>query len=178
MDAGVLTAEQPKSNLTKVSEKAANMVFQPQKLKEVVDIIDLMGNVATRVREDSSGDMSTGTGVGGQQRAQQGAIGTSARDEAIAKAPPIPVMQQKLVEHIEREVTQLRRQMRSVERHASRPGAAYALNELYKKVRRLTTLISSLLHASSEMIKRFYISVFIDKQPIVVTGGTLLQMED
>ncbi len=171
MDALTSGTESAPRSITKVSEQAPNVVFQPQKLKEVVEIIDLMGNIASRVREDNSGDMGSGSsGTTGQ--GQQGTTGTSTRDDAIAKAPPFPIMQKKLVHHLEIERKSIERQARAIAR-SKKEGSAYLLNELYKKLRSLTALISSLLHASAEVIKRFYISVFIDKQPIVVSGGEL-----
>ena len=176
MNAGKLSAETAGGSITKASERTSNVVFQPQKLKEVVDIIDLMGNVASRVREDKSGDMGGG-GTGGQGSQQGGTGGTSARDEAIAKAPPAPIMQKKLIAHLEREVRLMEKQTRRLAR-SHKPGSAFLLSELYKKIRRLTSLISDLLKASTNMIKRFYISVFIDHQPLVVSGGTLEEEEE
>lgn len=171
MDAPQLGAEAPRTNLTTVSENAPNIVFQPQKLKEVVGIIDLMGTVASRVREDNSGDMGAGGSSGGTA---QGATGTSARDEAIAKAPPVPIMQQKLIKHLEQEVHVIQKTVRSLSR-SNKPGTAFMLTELYKKLRRLTSLISNILHASAEVIKRLYVSAFIDRQALVVTGDGSLE---
>jgi hypothetical protein len=169
MDAPKLTAEAPKTNVTTVAEKAPNVVFQPQKLKEVVEIIDLMGTVASRVREDG-GTNPAGTGGG----KAQGQTGTSARDEAIANAPEVPVMQQKLIKQLEQEVRVIQRATRSLAR-SNRPGAAFLLTELYKKLRRLTALISTIVHASADVIKRLYISAFIDRQALVVTGDGSLE---
>lgn len=172
MDNNLLSAEVSSGTQNRVSERSPSVVFQPQKLKEVVEIIDLMGNVASRIREDNSGDM--GGGGGGQQKGgAKGTQGSSARDEAIAKAPPVPVMQKKLVKHLEEEIQNLEKQVRKV-RSTKEPGGAYLMNELYKKIRNLTALISRILHASSELIQRFYISVFIDQQPLVVSGSTML----
>lgn len=176
MNAGKLSAETSGGSITKAPERVSSVVFQPQKLKEVVDIIDLMGNVATRVRDDNSGDMGGG-GTGGQGKKQSGAGGTSTRDEAIAKAPPVPIMQKKLITHLERELKQIEKQTRRLAR-SNKAGSAYLLAELYKKMRRLTSLISDLLKASSNMIRRFYISVFIDHQPLVISGGTLEEEEE
>ncbi len=170
MDGPSFIAETPKADITKVTETAPSIVFQPQKLKEIVEVVDLMGTVAARVREDNSGDIPGATGGGGQSTGQK--AGTSARDEAIAKAPPIAVMQKKLVEHLEREVRTIEKQAASLKRSNAR-GSGYLLSELYRKIRRLRSLISDILHASAEMIKRFYISAFIDHQPLVVTGGSL-----
>lgn len=171
-----LSAERPRSTLESSMESGPAFVFQPQKLKEVVEVIDLMGTVALRIREDSSGDLgSGGGGTSGQGAGQQ--TGTSARDDAIASAPPMPVMQKKLVEHLELEVATIERQAKALARSNSR-GSAFLLSELYRKLRRLSSLISEILHASADVIKRFYVSVFIDHQPLVVTGGTITREEE
>ncbi len=86
-------------------------------------------------------------------------------------------MQQKLVEHLEREVKTIERQARSL-RNSNVRGSGFMLSELYRKIRRLRSLIGDILHASAEMIKRFYVSVFIDRQPLVVTGGSLAHTEE
>lgn len=175
MDGPSLIAEAPRTDVTKVTETAPAIVFQPQKLKEIVEVVDLMGTVAARVREDASSDIPGATGGKAQGSGQQ--TGTSARDDAIAKAPPVAVMQQKLVEHLEREVKTIERQARSL-RNSNVRGSGFMLSELYRKIRRLRSLIGDILHASAEMIKRFYVSVFIDRQPLVVTGGSLAHTEE
>lgn len=148
-------------------ESSPSVVFQPQKLKEVIEIIDLMGNVASRVREDSSSDMG-GSATGGKAKK---ATGTSARDEAIAQAPVVEVMQQKLVQHLRKEISSIKRQARKVSKSNAR-GAAWTLAELYKKIRSLSSLITEILHASTEMIRRFYISIFIDQQSLGSPEGS------
>lgn len=174
MDGPILSAETPKADVTKMKEAAPAVVFQPQKLKEIVEVVDLMGTVAARVREDASSDAPGVTGTSGKSSGQSS--GTSTRDEAIAKAPPVQIMQKKLVEHLEREVKTIQRQARSLKTSGA-PGSGYLLSELYRKIRRLRSLIGDILHASTEMIKRFYVSVFIDHQPLVVTGGSLSETE-
>lgn len=156
----------PISTSTKL-ESAPSIVFQPQKLKEVIDIIDLMGNIATRVREDSSGDMGGASGGGKVKKAS----GTSARDDAIANAPATEVMQKKLVAHLRKEIGSMKRQARKASKSNAR-GSAWALAELYKKIRSLSSLMKEILHASAEMIRRFYISVFIDQQSLVASDDS------
>lgn len=146
---------------------AATVVFQPQKLTDVLEMIDLMGTIAERVRDDRSGDASGSTGKSG--KAAQKAAGVSARDAAINNAPPVPIMQQKLKVHIAKEIRALKRQA-SLLSHSRARGSAYLLNEIYRKIRRLTALTRELLKASAEVIRRFFISVFIDGQPIVVSS--------
>lgn len=171
MDAPKLsTASTTSSTLFKSAEISSSVVFQPQKLKEIVEVVDLMGTVASRIREDGTGGFPTGGGSG--SKAQQGSSGTTARDDAIAKAPSVAIMQQKLVAHLKEERAQIRRQAKAMA-HSNAPGAAWTITELYRKMRRLSSLISQILEASAEMIKRFYISAFIDQQPLVVTGGSI-----
>ena len=170
MDGLSMSAETASTSLSTSSEQASSVVFQPQRLKEIVEVVDLMGTVASRVREDHSGDLPSAAGASSARAAGQ--TGTSARDDAIAKIPAPEIMQQKLVEHLEKEVFRVERQAKSLARSDKR-GSAHALSELYRKIRRLTSMISDILEASAEMIKRFYVSVFIDHQPLVVTGGSL-----
>ena len=177
MDTGTLNARIGSADASTDAETAPAIVFQPSKLKEVVDIIDLMGTVALRVREDSSHDLGAGGGGSSGGNGQQSSGGTSARDEAIAKAPPVPVMQQKLVRHLRTEMQSIEKQAAKL-RSSGAPGAAWALNDLFRKIRQLSSLIGEILRASTEMIKRFYISVFIDRQPLVVTGGSIVQSEE
>lgn len=174
MDVITLNTSPTPTSLSSTTDNAPSIVFQPQKLKEIVEVVDLMGTVARRVREDGASDpAAAGAGSGG---GQQGATGTSARDDAIAKAPPVAVMQQKLVEHLLQERKDIQRQAKAMAR-SNAPGAAWTLTELYKKIRSLSSLITQILHASTAMIKRFYISVFIDQQPLVVTGGSIAQSD-
>lgn len=175
MDGPKSSAERIGGSRVEKTSGSASIVFQPQKLREIVEVVDLMGTVALRVREDSSGDLGAGGGATGGS--QQGTSGTSARDEAIAKAPPVPVMQKKLVQHLEREVKTIERQAARL-KYSNAPGSAWALSDLYRKIRRLSSLIREILHASADMIKRFYVSVFIDQQPLVVTGGSIVQSEE
>ncbi len=170
------TIESAQSSISASSEVTQGVVFQPQKLKEVVDIIDLMGNISSRVREDSSGDM--GGGGGGTAQGDQGTAGsqTSQRDEKIKNIPPIPMMQKELVSHLYKEINTLEKQVQSMKTQKGK-GSAYMIAEMYKRIRKLSSLITEIVHASTEMIRRFYITVFIDKQPLVISGGKLVKEE-
>ncbi len=168
MDGVKLTAESQTSTLKTSPNTVSEQVFQPPKLREIVEVIDLMGTVASRVREDKRGDLPVGGKAGGAAQGTQS--GTTARDEAIAKIPPVLVMQQKLVQHIRREVRSIEREASALSRSKSR-GSAFLLSELYRKIRRLSSLVSDILEASADMVKRFYVSVFIDRHPLVVTDG-------
>lgn len=153
------------------------IVFQPPRLSKIVEIVDVMGNVVESIREENARDIPTTTTVttSGGVAAQTG--GVSARDAAIAAAPTVPVMQQKLVQHLRQEVRIIQRQASSLSRKDER-GSAYLLNVLYRKIRRLSSLINEILHASSEIIRRFYIAVFIDHQALVVRGGSLVPSDE
>jgi hypothetical protein len=169
-----MSAEAAPKSVSEKTENAPSVVFQPPALKEVVEVINLMGTVSNRIREDNSGDVPA-AGGGAQSSGNQS--GTSTRDEAIANAPAIPVMQQKLVEELRKEVAKIEKQAKALKRSGDR-GSAFALNELYRKIRRLSNLIAEILQASADMIKRFYVSVFIDKQPLVVKGGSIARSDE
>ncbi len=130
-------------------------------------MIDLMGRISERIREDNSRDM--GGAATAAAKAKSGSSGATFRDQAIANLPAPLVMQQRLVQHIQKEMEVLGRQAHSLA-HAAQRGAAFALNELYRKIRRLSLLMEEIIRASAELIRRFYIAVFIDNQPILVSG--------
>lgn len=158
--------EAPRGALS-ATQAADVRVFQPAKLTEIVEMIDLMGQLSERVREDSSGDMG-GAGMQATRQAGQ-ASAVSARDLAIANLPASAVMQTKLVTHIKIKIKELDSQARTLARSASR-GSAYMLNEIYKRIRRYTAMIEEILTASVEIVRRFYIAVFIDRQVLLVTA--------
>jgi hypothetical protein len=76
------------------------------------------------------------------------------------------VVQNKLAQHIQNEVRMLRREAGKVTR-LSHPGAAYKLTLIYARIRRLNALLTELWDASYEVLKRLFIRVFIDRQPIL-----------
>lgn len=176
MDGANILNETPRADISKVADTAPAIVFQPQKLKDVMDVVDLMGTVAARIRDESPAGIPMGGGGGSGQTSGQ-TTGTSTRDDAIAKIPTIAVMQQKLIANLEHEVKTIEKQAKTF-KHSQTAGSGFHLNELYRKIRRLRSLIGELISASAEMIKRFYISVFIDRQPLVVTGGSLVHTEE
>ena len=49
---------------------------------------------------------------------------------------------------------------------SKKPGSAYALSQLYAKIRHLNALLADLLEASYDVLKRLFVKVFIDKQAI------------
>lgn len=119
------------------------------------------------MQAESSPEMTMGKGGGSGTTTgqQQGTHGPSPRDIAIANLPPLAIMQQKLTTHIRGEVRTLRREAHRVTR-VGKPGAAYHLNQLYARIRRLNALLSELLEASLDVLKRLFIRVFIDKQAL------------
>lgn len=169
MDAPKANPERQTSLMT--VDESPQVVFQPQKLTEIVEMIDLMGRISERMGEDRSGDMGAAGAQGTGQQGQQ--TQTSARDAAIASLPATPAMQQKLVAHIRSEMYTLDKQARKLAR-AGGKGSAYNLNELYRKMRRLSALIEEIIEASADMIRRFYIAMFVDQQPLLMSEGGVL----
>lgn len=147
-----------------LAQKPVLTVTQPEKIGSLLDTLNLIDQMSERIGEDRSGDMG---GKGGQM--QTGTAGTrtvSPRDQAIAALPGEQVMQTKLAEKIHAEVGSLRKQIRSIP-GSSHPGAAYRLNKLYARIRLLNRLLATLFESSLDVIKRLFIRVFIDEQPIL-----------
>ena len=144
------------------------IVGQPAKMVELNKLLDTFDNLSARVgertSEDSSGDLG-GAGAGATA-GQQGAQGKSARDLAIQKIPMPEIMQQKLALHIRQETRRLERLARQAARRTG-PGSAHQLNAVYAKIRRLHALVYEILDASLEVLKRLFVRVFIDQQPIL-----------
>jgi hypothetical protein len=150
-------------------EHAPQQVVQPKPLPHLSNMADLLGEIgkiAESTGEDRSGDWS-GSGAGAVARGTSGGqAGTSPRDQAIANVPSTPVMLKELEKHIVTEIKTLRKDIKSITRLRS-PGAAFQLNELYTKMRHLHSLLREILEASYEVVKRLFVKVFIDKQPIL-----------
>jgi len=127
---------------------------------------NLNARVSERTAEDASSDLG-GAGMGASGQSAQGTQGISPRDQAIARMPSNPaVLQRKLVDHIRKETKALERLAKSASA-SGKPGAAFRLNEIYAKIRHLNSLIAEILGASMDVLKRFFIRVFIDNQPIL-----------
>lgn len=140
------------------------IVSQPEKLEGLLETINLMATVSERMGEDRSGDLGSSGGSSGQQGDDSTQV--SARDKAIAAIPAVPVMQKQLQEHIAQNIKSLRQEINQQTVKGSKAGSAYKLNELYKRIRRLQCFLSDILSASTEIVQRIYIRVFIDKQPL------------
>ncbi len=149
-----------------------NQVSQPSKvpaeamqaiLAEVNDIIGESG--ASKPGEQWSG--ASGTQQVATTGSTQAATQTSSwRDQAIAAIPAPQVLQKQLTVHIAQEITDLRKQASKIT-DLRKPGAAHRFNELQSKIHRLNNLLSALFEASVEVLRRIFIKVFIDKQPIL-----------
>lgn len=147
------------------------IVRQPQKLQELGNLLLTIENLSARVSEgaseDRSGDRGGGpAGTGGGAIQGAGQRQTSPRDIAIANIPVSAIIQRDMEAFIKKEIKKLNRQAKSVS-HLSRPGTAFALNELYAKIRRLNALLAEILEAGVEVLRRLFIRVFIDRQPIL-----------
>lgn len=141
------------------------IVSQPPKLMELNDLLvsleALPSRISERTGEDKSGDMGASGAAGTQQGAQ-----VSARDQAIAAMPEPAVVRVELAKHIKDEVKTLEQLAKRTKR-MGKPGGAYTLNEIYSKIRRLNSLLAEIVEASVELLKKLFIRVFIDKQPIL-----------
>lgn len=147
------------------SESKNLVVTQPDKFEGLLDTIALMDKVSERMGEDKSGDMGGGGGAAtGSGKGDDDAV--SVRAQAIANLPDTPEMRKELSKYIQKEVKTLRKQIRRKAFRAAKPGSAHQLNELYSKIRRLNSLLSELMEASIDVLKRIFIRVFIDKQSI------------
>lgn len=163
------TARTNESTLSAEQAEAPSVVFQPQKLKEVIDLIDLMGKISERGREDNSQDMGGGSSTGSTSSGSTTSTTSSysTREQLLANLPAPVIMQRKLIEHIEEEMKKIEIQASKL-KHSKTPGTAHTLTELFKRIRRLSSIIDEIIHATSEVMKRFFIAVFIDKRPLDV----------
>jgi len=144
-------------------------VTQPVQQKNLESLLLAIESITTppeTVGEDSSADLGGGGGKHMQKTSDGKPKKHVTRDEAIANLPSQEAMQKQLKRHIEQEVKDLRKQAKKMIL-GKRPGAADKLNKLYARMRKLNGLLTELLSASYDMIKRFFVKVFIDKQPIL-----------
>lgn len=164
----VAKGSNPETGAKLESKEAQNaIVAQPEKaqdLQGLLDVISLMDKVTENMQENPSENWSgAGSAQGGSQ---QGDRKQSVRAIAIANLPEEQQLRKELSRYIQKEIKSLRKEIRKKAFRASKPGSAYQLNELYKKMRRLNALLSELMEASFEVVKRLCIRVFIDKQTL------------
>lgn len=149
----------------KVSESRL-IVTQPPKMKELGQLLETLDSLTQRVSERTGEDTSSDLGGAGGSTGAAGQRRASPRDAAIALMPTAPaVLQAELAKHIEKEIKMLERKVSSA-RNASKAGGAFELNELYARIRKLRALLREVVEASVDLLKRLFIRVFIDKQPI------------
>lgn len=146
------------------SPDGGKLVLQPSKAEGLAMLVAEINELPSEsMGEDRSGDWS---GAGGAMQTTGGATQQqSTRDHAIAKIPAPAQMQKLLEAHIRAEVKELRKQTKLVIR-SRKPGSAYALAQIYAKIRHLNALLADLLEASYDVLKRLFVKVFIDKQAI------------
>ena len=148
-------------------ERAAEVV-QPAKVESLSALLMEVNDIISESSPAQPGEQwSDGTGgavatTGGQQTGTQT---MSPRDQAIANIPMPAVMQKQLEQHIRTEVKLLHKQAKKIV--LSKPGAAHHLSELYTRIHKLNKLLSAIFEASVETVKRIFIRVFIDRQPIL-----------
>lgn len=154
------------------AEHPATSVTQPKRAEALQQFIANLDESVADIGKPREGESNaiaeqwSGAGNDGTMQAAGGTMGMSPRDRAIA-AIPLPVaMQRELEKHIQREVRNLRREARHIVR-LGRPGTAFQLNQLYARIRRLNALLHEIYEASIEVLKRLFIRVFIDRQPIL-----------
>lgn len=145
------------------SPEGAKAVLQPSKAEGLAMLVAEINELPSEnMGEDRSGDWS---GSGGAVQTGGATQQASARDQAIANVPSPAAMQRQLEAHIRAEVKELRKQTRFIIR-SRKPGSAYALAQIYAKIRHLNALLADLLEASYDVLKRLFVKVFIDKQAI------------
>ncbi len=144
------------------------IVHQPPKMRELNDLLltfeELPSRVSEMTGEDRSGDMGASSAGAGRAAA---VTQPPPRERKIMAMPQDEqTLKQELKAHIQREVQTLNQEAKKIER-LNRPGAAHRLTKLYARIRRLNGLIAEILQASYETVKRLFIRVFIDEQPVL-----------
>ena len=148
-------------------ESSKLIVRQPEKLAELGKLLETFENLNARVGERAGEDISSDMGGAGMAAGQQGGGSqVSARDLAIDNMPAEDVIREKLVKHLQAEIQQLEKKAQKL-KNAARPGVAFHLNEMYARIRRLNSLLAEIITASLDVLKRFFIRVFIDKQSVL-----------
>lgn len=161
--------EQPNGKIN-APQPAPGKVSQPVKIESHLGAqLDTFLAGINRISETAPGGPGEQGGGSGTQTTggtQGSGPVVSARDQAIAALPIPIIMQKELEKHIRTEVKKLRREAQRIAR-MNKPGAAYKLNMLYKRIRGLNALLAEMLEASYDVLKRLFIRVFIDRQPIL-----------
>ena len=165
---GTLSSSEKGGSAVPEHTERANIVVQPkhqlEQLNQLLNALDKVESISQRVSESSGEDRSMD--MGGAAGTSGSTKGISPRDQAIANLPEPVLMQKQLERHIQKEVKKLTKEAARISR-LQKPGAAFYLNELYARIRRLNALLHELWDTSVEVVKRLFIRVFIDKQPIL-----------
>jgi hypothetical protein len=158
-EAGPLVPAQPEAAPARVNQP----LTMSNQLQEFLSGLDVISETSP----GGPGEHWTGGAPSGGMTAQAGgqASGTSPRDQAIANLPAPAVMQKEIAKHIKVEIKKLRREAKRIAR-VGQPGGAYHLVQLYGKIHRLNALLKEIFDSSLEVIKRIYVRIFIDRQPI------------
>lgn len=158
--------------LSAAPEAAPSRVIQPHKrTDELQGFLDQLGSISETAPARAGENLPAASG-GQQAAASTGQAGQaqparSWRDDAIAQMPQDDrVLQREIAKHIQTEVKKLRKEARKIAR-VSGAGNAYHLNILYSKIHRMSAMLASLLEAGTDMLKKLYIRIFVDKQPIL-----------
>jgi hypothetical protein len=151
-------------------ESAPAVVSQPVKIESHMgaELGSFLENI-NRISESSGsgpGEQWSGSGSGPVTTTSSSTPVVSARDLAIANVPAPAVMQKELEKHIRAEVKNLRKQALAIAK-MNKPGAAYRLNILYTRIRHLNALLAEIFSSSVDAVKRLFVRVFIDRQPIL-----------
>jgi len=147
-------------------KKTGLVVLQPNKLEGILQEINSL-SIDAKVSERSSEDRSTDMGTAGTAGVQTGNKRLSAREAAIAAMPAeAKILRQELEKHISLEVKSLQKEIRLAAKRVTKPGAAYRMNLLYARLRRLEGLLRQILEASYDTLKRLFVRIFIDQQKI------------
>jgi hypothetical protein len=152
---------------TKGPETGATLIVsQPPKVEMLLEALAAIDKISERIGEDRSGDMGGGGGTGGK-KSDDTSTATTIRNQKIANLPQPEEMRTVLRKHIDKEVAELQREVHKSARRLSRPGAAYKLNALYSRIRRLNSLVAELFDAAYDTLKRLFIKVVIDEQKVL-----------
>lgn len=163
---GTGTSPEKNTGLSETVNRPQLVVAQPDRYQSLLDTIALIDKVTETMGEDRSGDMG-GAGGGGMVTSQGGNAALSARAQALANLPDPDQMRRELKSYINTEVKKLRKEARHSLLRAAKPGAAHKINALYAKIRKLNGLLSELMEASLEVLKRVFVRVFVDKQSVI-----------
>ena len=161
------TSPEKNSGVSESVNRQQLVVAQPDRYQSLLDTIALIDKVTETMGEDRSGDMGASGSGGAMTAAQGGSAALSARAQALANLPDSPEMRRQLKTYIQTEVKKLRKEARHSILRAAKPGSAHKINALYAKIRKLRSLLSELMEASYEVLKRVFVRVFVDKQSVI-----------